>query len=649
MPLQYDENFDLFYNDLIDIINKYKNYFNDFVHEKILIFQINNCEINNCYVSNNGAGIANDVGGIAYLNDVIINGNIAENMGGGLYIDGFTNLIVDLHNYNVRPFFVNFISSDLIDPSINDFSISQPELLLMTDQYKNEVLVSQYKTMITETLNKLFDDQKEDRNIEEMANKIIEFEIKLSEILISGEDLVNITASYNPTTIGELMKSYPNINWKLYLSTLYKNSDVKRSVDDTIIVNSTPKYFDGLNKILDEIDFDTLIYYAEWKIITRYIRYISEDINKQYIDFANSLSGINEKIERKKTCFDTTELIMGNALGKYFVQKAFNGNSKEIANELIVNIKQAMVDRIPKISWLDKSTADYALEKINKMSYEKVGYPDYILNPKELSEKDYKGFEVDSDILLNTIVNYNIFNRNKANKKIDDPVDNSEWMMTPQTVNAYYYPFDNSINFPAGILQSPYFDAQQPDYLNYGAIGSIIGHELTHAFDSDGSSFNADGVLYNWWTDSTYNEFTNLTTCFVDQYSQYKIEVSGGKEINMNGKITLAENMSDNGGLSRSFEAWKLSSKDTKTFKERNRALPGLSDYTAEQLFYISFGQTWCNKVTPERAEKLNESDPHSRGKYRIIGSVSNNEHFAKTFNCPKNSSMNPEKKCLIW
>jgi len=132
---------------------------------------------------------------------------------------------------------------------------------------------------------------------------------------------------------------------------------------------------------------------------------------------------------------------MGNALGKYFVQKAFNGNSKEIANELIVNIKQAMVDRIPKISWLDKSTADYALEKINKMSYEKVGYPDYILNPKELSEKDYKGFEVDSDILLNTIVNYNIFNRNKANKKIDDPVDNSEWMMTPQVIylNIYIY------------------------------------------------------------------------------------------------------------------------------------------------------------------------------------------------------------------
>jgi len=308
-----------------------------------------------------------------------------------------------------------------------------------------------------------------------------------------------------------------------------------------------------------------------------------------------------------------------------------------------------MIDRIPKISWLDKSTADYALEKADKMTFEKIGYPDYMLNPKELLEKDYKGFEVDSDILLNTIVNYDLFNRKKTNKKIDDPVDKSEWMMTPQTVNAYYNPFDNSINFPAGILQSPFFDAQQPDYLNYGAIGAVIGHELTHAFDSNGSSFDANGVLYNWWSDSTYSEFTNLTTCFVDQYNQYKIEVSGGKEINMNGKITLTENMSDNGGLKRSFEAWKLSSKDAKTFNERNKALPDLSNFTAEQLFYISFGQTWCEKMTPEVTEKLNDSDPHSRGKYRVIGSISNNEHFAKTFNCPKNSPMNPEKKCLIW
>jgi len=221
--------------------------------------------------------------------------------------------------------------------------------------------------------------------------------------------------------------------------------------------------------------------------------------------------------------------------------------------------------------------------------------------------------------------------------------------MMPQTVNAYYYPLDNSINFPAGILQPPFYNAQQPDYLNYGAMGSIIGHELTHAFDNTGSLFDAEGTLNNWWTNSTLNEFNDLTTCFVDQYNQYKVEVSGGKEINLNGKITLGENMADNGGLSRSLEAWKLSSKDDKMFNERNKALPGLSDFTAEQLFFISFGQAFCEKYTPEIREKRIEDDPHSPGEYRVIGSISNNEYFAKAFNCPKKSPMNPEKKCLIW
>jgi len=267
-----------------------------------------------------------------------------------------------------------------------------------------------------------------------------------------------------------------------------------------------------------------------------------------------------------------------------------------------------------------------------------------------LLEKDYEGFEIDSEFLFNTIVNSEISLARKRIKKLDETVDDSEWNMTPQTVNAYYYPMDNSINFPAAIFQLPFFSANQPDYLNYGAIGSIAGHELTHAFDSSGSLFDANGVLNNWWTNSTYYEFDNLSKCFIDQYNQYKLIGSEGKEFNLNGKLTLNENLADNGGLSRSFEAWKLSSiKDPKKFSERNKALPGLSDFTPEQLFYIAFGQSFCEKNTPELLEMLNETDPHSPGQYRIIGSVSNNEHFAKTFNCPKNSPMNPEKKCLIW
>jgi len=568
-------------------------------------------------------------------------------------VDGLSDLLVDLHHHGINTLFSIMIKSDLINNKINAMGIIQTELLLLKDHYKNETILNQYKEIIMDTLNRLFDEsQQKERNIEEMANKIIQFEKQLSEITLPTEQLQNISEIYNPTTVVMLMETYPNINWKLYFSNKFKNYDMKTSVnDDTYVVNLTKTYFEALNKILGETDIDTLIYYAEWNIISYYMTKVMDDFSKPFNDFINYLLyGMTEKEERYKTCINVVETSMGTALGKYYIEKAFEGNSKEIAKEIINNIKQAMLDRLPKMAWIDKDTAEYAIEKVNKMSSEKIGYADYILNPKELWERDYEGFEIDSESFFNTVINNEIFLARKNVKKYDVPVDGKEWEMTPQTVNAYYSLMDNSINFPAGIFQPPFFSADQPDYLNYGAVGDVAGHELTHAFHSSGSLFDANGVLNNWWTNATYSEFNDLSECFVDQYNQYKIIGSEGKVINLNGKLTLDENLADNGGLGRSFEAWKLSYiKDPKKFSERNKALPGLSDFTPEQLFYIAFGQSNCEKSTPEVSEMNSEIDPHSPGKYRIIGSIVNSEHFAKTFNCPKNSPMNPEKKCLIW
>jgi len=409
------------------------------------------------------------------------------------------------------------------------------------------------------------------------------------------------------------------------------------------------QYFEALNKLLGETDIDTLIYYAEWSIIINFIEYISDDFSKPYNDAVNSLSGIEEKKERYQTCIDITEMLMGFAVGKYFVEKTFNENSKEIVKEMVDNIKQAMYDRIPKMSWLDQSTTNFAIEKLNKMSSDKIGYPDYIFKPKELL-KDYEGFEIDSDVFFNTLVNFQIFTLKKYIRKIDEPVDDDKWFLKPQEANAYNHLMSNTIAFPAGILQPPFFNSQQPDYLNYGAMGSTIGHELIHAFDRMGSSYDANGILTNWWTNSTLKEYDNLSMCFIDQYNQYVYTASDGSKYKLNGKLTLNENLADNGGLSRALEAWKLSSKDPKKFNERNKALPNLSNFTADQLFYIAFGQSYCENYTPEIVRKgYEEQNVHSPGRYRIIGSVSNSEHFAKIFNCPKNSPMNPEKKCSVW
>ncbi|OUM64690.1 hypothetical protein PIROE2DRAFT_42288, partial [Piromyces sp. E2] len=563
-------------------------------------------------------------------------------------VDGFTNLMIDLHYYGMYPFFTILIDSDFENPSLYAINLNQSELPLSKTQYKNKEIVSNYKIAIKDTLNLLFGDQPNKRNIEEMTNTIVDLELKLFDILIPPEDLQNPFKIYNKSNIGELMKEYPYINWMLYFSKRFDTYKVNTPVnDDTFIINGTPKYFEELKKIFEETDLDSLLTYIEWKIISYFISDIADEFNEPLKKFNRIINGIEEEKPRYKNCIDDTETVMGKALGRYYIEKAFEGDSKTNAEEVIDYIKEAMINRIPKMTWLDKETSEYAIKKV-KIMPTKIGYPDDILNPKKL-EEDYEDLIIDPEDIFTTNVNFGIFAIKENIKKLNKKVDFNEWYMTPQTVNAYYYPLDNSINFPAGILQPPFFNAKIPDYLNYGGIGMVVGHELTHAFDSNGSQFDSSGKLFNWWSNSTLSEFSNLSKCFVEQYDQYTVKDKDGKDIHLNGALTINENLADNGGISRAYEAWNLFRKDAKKFSERNKQLPGLSDYTFDQLFYISFGQIWCQNVRPEYLADYVTTNYHSPAKYRVNGVLSNSKHFAETFNCPKNSPMNPDNKCLIW
>ncbi|ORX64409.1 zincin [Anaeromyces robustus] len=307
-----------------------------------------------------------------------------------------------------------------------------------------------------------------------------------------------------------------------------------------------------------------------------------------------------------------------------------------------------MINRIPQMKWLDDKTKEYAIKKVVKMT-DNIGYPDYIMNPEKLSE-DYEGFETTPNDYFTNMINFDSFSFGKNLKLFKQQYDNDRWHMTPQTINAYYYLLNNSMNFPAGIFQSPFYHSNDPDYLNYGSIGMVIGHELTHAFDNNGKNYDEDGKFSNWWSDSSLKKFEELSQCFINQYSKFYITDKYGRKYYVNGKNTLGENLADNGGLARAYEAWKISiSKDPEHAVERNKALPGLSDYSYDQLFYISFGQGWCINATPEYVISKIENDVHSPAQFRVNGVVSNSEHFAKTFNCQKNAPMNPNNKCLIW
>jgi len=362
-------------------------------------------------------------------------------------------------------------------------------------------------------------------------------------------------------------------------------------------------------------------------------------------------------------CLNMINVIMPLPLSKYYSEMKFNENIKSVAINMIENIREAMMNRIQEIEWLDESTRKYAIEKVSKMNYD-IGYSDLILNPENIYNYYKPLINVHDDYLsiitgysnnykrMENIVIYNEDLKNIENLEIEviDYLKNSiitllDDLLPTYIVNAVYSRENNKMEFSTSILQKPNFSINQPDYINYGVLGSIMGHELTHAFDDSGKLYDAYGKENNWWTDNDNEEFNEYSQCFIDQYGNYSYDIKGKKNY-VDGKLTLGENLADNSGVERSFEAWKMSIENNpEEAVQRNMKLPGLSHYTMEQLFYISFAQFYCEK----NVENEDFLDPHSPGKFRVIGSLTNNKRFAKTFNCPAKTPMNPDHKCILW
>jgi len=342
---------------------------------------------------------------------------------------------------------------------------------------------------------------------------------------------------------------------------------------------------------------------------------------------------------------------MDIAMARYYVEKYFSPGKKEYAEKMIEYIKQSMMNRIPKMEWLDEETKAYAYKKVAAMT-NIVGYQDFLLDTKAIYEL-YQEVEIKEDDFFANMVSITKNSKNLKFKEIVNTTNENEleMPMPPQTMNACYLPYLNEMVIPAGILQFPMFTLGVPDYINYGSIGAIIGHEFNHAFDNTGKNFDLKGVLTNWWTDNDLEEYEELTQCFIDQYSQFYLEdFEGGKYYN-DGKITLDENLADNGGLARAYDSWKLSlMEDAESVKRSNQKLPGLTQYTNDQLFFISYGSAWCQNIYRDGKNlDMLKYDSHSMKFARMNGAISNSREFAKAFFCPLKSKMNPEKKCEIW
>jgi len=486
--------------------------------------------------------------------------------------------------------------------------------------------------------------------------------------------------------INTLNEKYPLINWKLYFEKRFEFYDLEVSIteESPVYEDDTLKY---LFKYLDKINTKDLANYIEWSVINKlldaseyfvnefdmYKNIIPFELIKIHNEYEKSLYEVYYEEEYKNEneneveyeeenkaeyeifpgndantqCLNYIYEYMSLVLSKYYVEKVFPEDSKLEFKDMIENIRNAMINRINELEWLDSSTREFAMEKVLKIKY-LIGHSDYIMNVENIYNK-YMTFEKVNEN-SDSIYLY-FFKDSYSKKEVMNSIYKENYNREIQfdaelfVLNALYYKAENTMLFPASILQSSNFDINQPDYLNYGSIGTIMGHELTHAFDNTGKDYDAEGREKEWWTDNDNEEFNELSQCFVNQYGNYSYEIKE-KKYYVNGENTLGENLADNGGLDRSFEAWKISiEKNPEKATKRNMKLPGLSDYSMEQLFYISYAQNLCEVGY----DKFYLFDSHSPRRFRINGSVSNSKRFAKIFNCPADSPMNPNNKCTLW
>ncbi|KAI8083066.1 uncharacterized protein BX664DRAFT_267384 [Halteromyces radiatus] len=456
--------------------------------------------------------------------------------------------------------------------------------------------------------------------------------------------------TYNPRTLSQLSKISPQIDWDLLISHLQPSSSPHQ---DSIIVTS-PTYLANLSsQVLEPSSPDTLLTYLIWRTINVYVDALGEDLRKPSDKLMAKIQGRNAKVTepRWETCLQQVDNSLGFMAGRLFVQEKFGGNAKERADDFIDSIKQVFLERLPELNWLDDTTREKAVEKVNKL-ISKIGYPTKtpnVMSPVSLSEY-YSGLSVYVDDYFGNYMAGLQFSVKKEWQKVGKETDKTVWLMNPDEVNAYYNPTVNEIVFPAGILQNPFFGSNYPDYLNYGGIGVVVGHELTHGFDSMGRHYDGNGRLVEWWTNATSEAFDEKASCFVKQYNNFTVDAGNGEKIHVKGKQTLGENLADNGGLGEAYMAWKRRyDSDRECKKYNNQRLPGLDDLTPNKLFFVNFGRVWCNKMTQERAKQRVLTDEHSPARWRVNGAVQNSQHFAQVFQCPLGSAMNPKEKCELW
>jgi endothelin-converting enzyme/putative endopeptidase len=400
----------------------------------------------------------------------------------------------------------------------------------------------------------------------------------------------------------------------------------------TELNDAVPDYVPAMIALVRSTDIATLRAYFRYELLTTVASHLPARFDDENFDFyERKLAGVEQQSARWKRCSNSVNSALGEALGEVYVKQYFAGDSKQKMLEMVHDIENAMDRDIDQLDWMSAATKLKAKEKLHLVA-NKIGYPD--------KWRDYSALIVKPDDAIGNELRANAFENDRQLRKIGEPVDHGEWGMTPPTVNAYYDPSMNDINFPAGILQPNFYDPKLDDAVNYGHIGAVIGHELTHGFDDEGKKFDGKGNLSDWWTPEDTKKFEAKTDCLVNEYDKF-IAVD---DVHVQGKLTLGENTADNGGLLLAYLAYL--DRANKEHVDLNAKIDG---YTAPQRFYVAYAQNWCSNDRPEALRAGAVQDPHSPAKFRVEGPLVNQPGFAGAFSCKAGAPMVPVNSCRVW
>ncbi len=541
--------------------------------------------------------------------------------------EGLQKVMADLHTIGVGVFFGAAIDQDSKDSTKYILHVHQDGLGMPDREYylntdKESVRVRKAYQPYVEGLFIRMGRSKKDAT--QHARALIRFETELAKVSMTKEDRRDAEKTYHKKTLRDLQKLSPTIAWKRYFTAVSARTPVS-------VIVMQPTYIQSLSKLLRTTSLADLKTYMEWHFVNDYAPYLSHAFVKHSFSFyGTTLSGVKDMKPLWRRTLSVVNGSLGELLGQIYVKKHFSVRAKREMNRLVDDLFRAYEARIKVLDWMGPQTKAYALKKLRALT-RKIGYPD--------TWKSYKGLVIHADDYAGNALRSTRYEHAREMRKLGKPIDRGEWFMYPQTVNAYFAPNMNDIAFPAAILQPPFFDLAADDAVNYGAIGAVIGHEISHGFDDNGAKFDAKGNLKSWWTKEDKKRFEKKAELVRKQFDEYKV----ADGVPVNGKLTLGENIADSGGLAIAYDAYQLKLKKT--------GRTTIGGFTPEQRFFLGFALFERENVRPEFVKTQVKTDPHSPGVFRINGPMSNFTAFYEAFNVHKGDRLYraPHQRARIW